>query len=103
MSLYTIEKKYFNPTLEIDPNNLLIAVGWHEPLTTYAARVVDISGNGNVMLEIGTTRNQIKTIYELRETIAEYATIPQDIVRQCQEDSGELFSLLSWIDNLFNL
>lgn len=112
MSRYIIDRDYFNRNLDSLPENLEVVVGWDEPLRTFFAIVEDFSREetdeqDTVLLWLGTTYDEIKDISELQRLLAPYATVPDDIVRQCQQDSGQPFNpsplqrqVESWFDGV---
>ncbi len=103
MSRYKIQSP--NPNLEI-------VVGWDSPLNTYFCIIEDLSIEppeneedeeiDPIVLWVGSNYDEVLSLEDLCDKIADYATIPSDILDKLKQDSTESFKpsfVQSWVRN----
>ena len=74
--------------LAIHPNHEAF-VGWDSPMTTFFVQVFDRSiedPDDQLLLWFGDEDRAIPTLQQLQEMIADYATIPTNILTQLEAD-----------------
>lgn len=92
---------------KIDSTKYFIAVGYDQALRTFFAVVEDpdLPEEEYILLWVGTTYDEINSVSQLRQSVADFCSIPDEIAIKLSEDSAEHFepsNLQSFAEHLFN-
>ncbi|MBW4533194.1 MAG: hypothetical protein KME09_04590 [Pleurocapsa minor HA4230-MV1] len=79
---------------KIDSEQYLIYVGYDQPLRTFFATVEDLNlseDEDGLLLWVGTDYDEITDLNQLDCLVAEYSSIPDEIILKLDEDSKQPF------------
>ena len=80
---------------KINSDRYLIYVGYDQPLRTFFATVEDPDlpedDPNYLLLWVGTNYDEIRSVAELCQSIADYCSIPYSIITKLEDDSRQPF------------